>query len=390
MTSITLFSFTHKNISCTEIRFPYNFSVKEYVKKWSTVRWTQTHRCFYILNNTNDTDDFIAFKKYIEAGGFRVVDATTVATNQTISSLPKLRSHLTEENEKVYADFMKYLRGRRYSESTVMSYGKFVFNFLIFTGEKPLASITENDVRLFMEWSMSTYTYAVSTHRQMVSGLKHFAHFYPVSAINVEAIYMPKKDKKLPTILSIQEILKLMQVTKNLKHRTIIAMLYGSGLRIGELITLTLSDFDFRRNELHIRNAKGRKDRYVTIAKSLYPLLKNYHATYKPTLYFIENPMGGMYSATSIRSFLKKSCKAAGIKKRVTPHSLRHSYATHLLEQGTDLRYIQELLGHSRPETTMVYTQVTQKSLREIKSPLDTSINQLYLRDNDDKNILIT
>ena len=260
---------------------------------------------------------------------------------------------------------------------------------MIFTGEKPLASITENDVRLFLEWSMSTHKYAVSTHRQMVSGLKHFAHFYPVSAINVEAIYMPKKDKKLPTILSIEEILKLMQVTKNLKHRTIIAMLYGSGLRIGELITLTLSDFDFRRNELHIRNAKGRKDRYVTIAKSLYPLLKNYHATYKPTLYFIENPTGGMYSATSIRSFLKKSCKAAGIRKRVTPHSLRHSYATHLLEQGTDLRYIQELLGNSRPETTMVYTQVTQKSLREIKSPLDTSINQLYLRDKDDNNLLI-
>ena len=193
---------------------------------------------------------------------------------------------------------------------------------------------------------------------------------------------MPKKDKKLPVVLSVEEVLKLIQVTKNLKHRTIIAMLYSSGLRIGELLSLELRDFDLKRNQLHIKNGKGKKDRYVTLATSLHPILKNYYATYKPKNFFIENPKGNNYSATSIRSFLKKSCQAAGISKRVTPHSLRHSYATHLLEQGTDIRYIQELLGHSRPETTMVYTHVSKKDLRGIKSPLDIALNKLTLRDN--------
>ena len=110
---------------------------------------------------------------------------------------------------------------------------------------------------------------------------------------------------------------------------------------------------------------------------------------YKPTIYFIENPNGGLYSAGSVRSFLKKSCSAAGIHKKVTPHTLRHSYATHLLEQGTDIRYIQALLGHSKPETTMIYTHVTQKSLRDIKSPLDTSLNNLSLRNNNNNTSLL-
>lgn len=197
---------------------------------------------------------------------------------------------------------------------------------------------------------------------------------------------MPTRDKKLPVILSIEEVLQLIQITKNLKHRTIISMLYASGLRVGELINLELKDFDFNRNMLHIRNGKGRKDRYASIAKSLYPLLKNYHATYRPKIYFIENPKGGKYSPASIRSFIKRSCKLAGIHKTITPHSLRHSYATHLLEQGTDIRHIQELLGHSKPETTMIYTQVTQKDIRQIKSPLDIALNNLTLPDNHDRN----
>lgn len=224
----------------------------------------------------------------------------------------------------------------------------------------------------------------------MVSGFKHFAYFYPACSIDTDKIYMPKKDKKLPIVLSIEEVFSLLQSTKNLKHRAVIAMLYGSGLRIGEIINLKLSDFDFKRKQLHIKNAKGRKDRYTTIAESLFPLLKNYHNTYTPKIYFIENPKGGRYSAESIRAFLRKSTKAAGITKTVTPHTLRHSYATHMLEQGIDIRYIQELLGHSRPETTMIYTHVTRKDLQQIKSPLDNAIKKLSLQDNSDKKITIS
>jgi site-specific recombinase XerD len=224
----------------------------------------------------------------------------------------------------------------------------------------------------------------------MVSSFKHFAYFYPACSINVDKINMPKKDKKLPIVLSIEEVLLLLQSTKNMKHRVTIAMLYASGLRVGEIINLKLSDFNFNRKQLHIKNAKGRKDRYTTIAESLFPLIKNYYNTYKPKVYFIENPKGGKYSPESIRAFLRQSTKIAEINKNITPHSLRHSYATHMLEQGIDIRYIQELLGHSRPETTMLYTHVARKDLQEIKSPLDNVIKKLSLQDNSNKKIIIS
>ena len=376
----------HHKQKCISLSFAYSFKVKQYIKNGHGVKWSNTFRCFYVLDKGSNRALLVG---YLKAGGYTV--KTTSITHKQLASkyAPKPKDDLSQEKQLVYTEFISFLKGKRYSESTLKVYGHFVYCFLKHTDNKPLELLDENDVRLFIETSVGILNYAVSTHRQMVSALKHFAYFYPACAINTEAIFMPRKDRKLPEILSIQEVLSLIEVTKNIKHKTIIAMLYGSGLRIGELLHLQLKDFDFDRDQLHIRNAKGRKDRYATIAKSLHPLLKSYYTSYKPTVYFIENPNGGLYSAGSVRSFLKKSCRAAGINKKVTPHTLRHSYATHLLEQGTDIRYIQELLGHSKPETTMIYTHVTQKSLRDIKSPLDTSLNNLSLRNNNNNTSLL-
>lgn len=349
--------------------------------------WTQTHRTFYMFYNEVRLEDF---KKYLAAGNIQLITKTDSPLNVISKEKNPSLAHLDSVKIAIHRHFIAFLKGKRFSKSTIATYSGFVLEFLRFTGEKPTENLNENDVRLYIEWAVGTLNYSVSTHRQMVSGLKHFAYFYPACSINVEKIYMPKKDRKLPVVLSIEEVLSLIQTIKNLKHRVIIAMLYGSGLRIGELLNLELSDFDFSRKQLHIRNGKGRKSRYTTIAESLFPLLKNYHQTYKPKIYFIENPNGGTYSAESIRSFLKKNTKIAGITKTVTPHTLRHSYATHLLEQGIDIRYIQELLGHSRPETTMIYTHVTRKDLQEIKSPLDNAIKNLSLRDNSNKKIDIS
>ena len=376
----------HHKQKCISLSFAYSFKAKQYIKNGHGVKWSKTFGCFYVLDKGSNR---ALLAGYLKAGGYTV--KTTSITHKQLASkdAPKPKDDLSQEKQLVYTEFISFLKGKRYSESTLKVYGHFVYCFLKHTDNKPLELLDENDVRLFIETSVGILNYAVSTHRQMVSALKHFAYFYPACAINTEAIFMPRKDRKLPEILSIQEVLSLIEVTKNIKHKTIIAMLYGSGLRIGELLHLQLKDFDFDRDQLHIRNAKGRKDRYATIAKSLHPLLKSYYTSYKPTVYFIENPNGGLYSAGSVRSFLKKSCRAAGINKKVTPHTLRHSYATHLLEQGTDIRYIQELLGHSKPETTMIYTHVTQKSLRDIKSPLDTSLNNLSLRNNNNNTSLL-
>ena len=380
MTTITLQPFLHNKKSCIGLKFRYNFEAKEVIKKMDGVRWTKTHRCFYIFYTKNN---LASIKKTLKLNGFKIDDQT--------KELPKIKHkvkpYLTFEKTKVHQEFIKSLEGKRMSASTVKIYGGFVYQFLNFTGNKPAKLLDATDVRLYIEWAVGALNYSVSTHRQLVSALRQFAYLYPACAINPEAIFMPSKDKKLPVILSLDEVLNLIQVTKNLKHRVIISMLYASGLRIGELLNLKLIDFDFKRNLLHIRGAKGRKDRYTNIAQRLHPMLKNYYRTYKPKQYFIEGPKGGPYSAASVRSFLRRSCKLAGIKKTITPHSLRHCYATHLLEHGTDIRYIQELLGHSRPETTMIYTRVTKKELRHIKSPLDFDENKLYLPHNHDKKL---
>lgn len=387
MTNVSLEPFTHNSQDCISIRFPYNFEIKEYIKKFNGVKWTKTHSTFYIYHTEIRVKDL---KKHLVEGNIKII---TKVKNKSISKITKSKKvelkTLNEEKTTIYRHYINFLKGKRFSESTIASYSNFILDFLHFTDQKPVNKLDENDVRNYIEWAVSSLNYAVSTHRQMVSGFKHFAYFYPACSINIDKIYMPKKDRKLPVILSIEEVISLLQVTKNLKHRVVLAILYSSGLRISELINLKLSDFDFKRKQLHIQNSKGRKDRYATIAESTFPLIKNYYNTYKPKTFFIENPKGGKYSPQSIRAFLKRNLMLAKITKTVTPHTLRHSYATHMLEQGIGIRHIQELLGHSRPETTMIYTHVTRKDLEQIKSPLDTAINKLSLRRNDNEKISI-
>jgi len=155
-------------------------------------------------------------------------------------------------------------------------------------------------------------------------------------------------------------------------------------------LSLKLEDLQIQRKQILIKRAKGRKDRYVTLADSFMPLLQNYLMTYEPKIYFVEGREGKAYSASSVRKFLLQSCKAAKISRKVTPHTLRHSYATHLLENGVGLRYIQELLGHSKPETTMIYTHVARKDLIDIKSPLDYAVEQLIKNNKEDNKFLLS
>mgnify|MGYP002628338216 CR=1 FL=1 len=200
----------------------------------------------------------------------------------------------------------------------------------------------------------------------------------------------PKKSRILPSVLSQEEVVTLLQVTRNLKHRAILALLYSAGLRIGELIALELKNIHIDRRQLLIKSGKGRKDRYVVLADSFLPLLQNYVITYAPKRYFVEGPEGACYSASSVRKFLHHSARLARIERVITPHTLRHSYATHMLENGIGLRYIQELLGHSKPETTMIYTHVAKKDLLDIKSPLDTILLSLANRDKKEQKFLLS
>jgi len=185
-------------------------------------------------------------------------------------------------------------------------------------------------------------------------------------------LFLPtiKRNKILPDILSIDEIRRMIKTTLNLKHKLIIKLLYGTGLRVGEIVNLKKNDVEFEEGLIHVRLAKGKKDRFVKIPTSLDEDLGNY-CKLNSKKYLFESNRGGKLTIKSVQKIVSNAAKKAKIKKRVYPHLLRHSFATHLLEQGTDLRIIQKLLGHSDIKTTQIYTQISQASVKNIKSPLD-------------------
>jgi len=181
----------------------------------------------------------------------------------------------------------------------------------------------------------------------------------------------PKKAFTLPDILAEEEIVELIHAIPNIKHRSMIMIAYSAGLRVSEIVKLRITDIDSKRMMIHLRAAKGKKDRMVTLSKKILAVLREYFLLYKPRIYLFEGQNGGEYSVRSVQKIVQDAKIRAGITKKGGVHSLRHSYATHLLEAGTDIRIIQELLGHNSIKTTMLYTHVANKIMSKIESPLD-------------------
>ena len=304
--------------------------------------------------------------------------------------MKSLYAELPIVSKELLKRYTNHLRGKRLSTSTIKSYGYFCLRFLYVTRHKPIEDLNREDIDHFFINVLAKENYSISSHRQSVSALKYLADICQVSNFEAEHLKRPKPSKQLPTVLSSEEIIDLMQVTKNLKHRTIIGLLYSCGLRIGELLSLKRQALDFDRNLLYVHQGKGRKDRVVIMSHVLKPLVFNYLNSYRPKVFVFEGQKGGPYAAVSVRKFLKRSCELAGIKKRVTPHVLRHSYATHLLENGVDLRYIQVLLGHAKPETTMIYTHVAQKDITQIESPLDKAVASITKTNKGSQKVLLS
>ena len=372
----------YRGKECYLLRYTPHPSVISDLKKIPHIQYSEKHDAFYFLKDTVTLHQlFVELNKKSFYVDYSAVTSRKKLVKATVT--PKHSRLISEDNKHLIREFVKYLYGLRLSESTVMTYFTFVADFVEFIGDKPIANLNNLDVRHFVEQQVQEKQYSISTHRQMISALKHFGVFLPNSDLKVEDFFRPKKSSYLPTVLSIEEAISILRVTRNLKHRVAIALLYSAGLRIGEMLNLELRDIDISRRQIFVKNGKGRKDRVVIMADSFIPLFLNYIATYAPNKYFIEGTKGGTYSAASVRSFLKKSCKLAKIKKRVTPHTLRHSYATHLLDSGVGIRHIQVLLGHSKPETTMIYTHVSKKDLLNIRSPLDTALITLSSKDKD-------
>lgn len=268
--------------------------------------------------------------------------------------------------------FKEWMNHKRYSSSTVKSYVGAVKDFLLFVSPKKFQEIGHEDMIHFINKYVIDSGLSFSFQNLVISGTKLFFREVVKSKLDVSGFERPMRQKKLPNVLSKDEVRKILNAPANAKHRLMLCVIYACGLRRSELLNLRKTDIDSTRGLLIIRNAKGRKDRVVPISLKLINELRIYYRQYKPRVWLFEGQEPGRpYSEQSLQSVLKQTLLKTKIRKPVTLHWLRHSYATHLLEAGTDLRYIQELLGHKSSRTTEIYTHVSTKSLQKIKSPFD-------------------
>jgi integrase/recombinase XerD len=268
--------------------------------------------------------------------------------------------------------FSHYLKYRRYSPNTIKTYTDALGVFFHYHSNKVpeqlgIAEIIEFNIGYILRKHLSA-----SYQNQVINAIKLFYRNRFNRNMDLNNIQRPRREQRLPNVLSKQEIKSILEAPSNLKHRAMLSLIYACGLRRSELLNLSLSDVLSDRNVLFIRQSKGKKDRVIPISNNIIEMLRTYYKAYKPKVWLFEGQNAGeRYSERSLQLVLKQALKKAGNTKPVSLHWLRHSYATHLLESGTDLRYIQELLGHNSSKTTEIYTHVTTKSLQQIRSPFD-------------------
>jgi len=281
-------------------------------------------------------------------------------------------SPLAPADEACISSFRKWMQFRRYSESTIRTYSEIVITFLRFIKPRLATDEVGDEIQRFTNDYIIPRRLSFSYQNQLINALKLFYGQVLKRELDPGKVRRPMREHKLPNVLSKQEVKKVLGALTNIKHRAMLCTIYGCGLRRGELLHLRMNDIDSSRGLLIIRQAKGRKDRLVPISQKIIELLRNYYRQYKPKTWLFEGVVAGtQYDERSLQQVLKKALFLAGIKKPVTLHWLRHSYATHLHESGVDIRYIQEILGHRSTKTTEIYTHVSTRSIQLIRSPFD-------------------
>jgi integrase/recombinase XerD len=314
------------------------------VKKLTGVRWSETLKAWHVPDNPENRERF--------------------------KITPEL---ILNDNHTAYIKkFEQWLYSKRYSASTIKTYSEALKSFLLFYNDISIEAITNEAVIKYNNEYILKNELSSSYQNQIVNAIKLFFSSIKAKTINPELIHRPKREKLLPNVLSKEEVKQILEAHNNIKHKAMLSLIYSCGLRCGELLNLKPIHIDSKRGIVLIKQAKGKKDRIAPLSIKILDLLRVYFKEYKPEKYLFEGQnVGTPYDARSLQLVLKQALEKTKITKPVTLHWLRHSYATHLLESGTDLRYIEELLGHKSSKTTEIYTHVSTNSIKQIKSPFD-------------------
>lgn len=346
-----------------KLYFGFNKEITKLIRQIPYHTWNGKNKFWSIP----DAEKYlIEIKQMVAMQGLQVLyeeEEKTATKKSNIKNLPGFKRCPDEYTNK--------LRELRYSENTLKTYVNSFQEFINYYKEMEPEKIDEKMIIDYLRYLVLDRKVSSSYQNQAINAIKFYYEKVLRGDRKIYLIDRPIKEKTLPNVLSEQEVSKIFKVVDNIKHKAILMLAYSAGLRLGELINVKVKDIDSERMQIRIEQGKGKKDRYSLLSPKFLEILRNYYSKYKPKEWLFESTTGGQYSARSIQLIMQDAVKKAGIKKKVSVHTLRHSFATHLLENGTDLRYIQSLLGHGSSKTTEIYTHVTTKGFDQIKSPLD-------------------
>ena len=375
----------HNNLKVVQLHFEKNENLLQLLRNNKSLRWSQTMKCWYFSFSKDIKQELFklvrgsAFLDYSAFEQEAILEKTNAShpssnlkTHQVELKPVNLLQELSEEGEKKLEEFKKWLRSKRYSDNTIKTYADALKTFLRFYANKAIAEINNNDVIKFNNDYILANKLSASFQNQIVNAVKLFFKKIELKNLDPELLHRPKRAKTLPNVLSKEEVKLILNAHNNIKHKAMLSLIYSCGLRCGELLKLKQEHVDSKRGVLIIKQSKGRKDRIAPLSHKIIELLRDYYKACKPQTYLFEGQnKGEPYDERSLQNVLKQSLEKVNISKPVSLHWLRHSYATHLLENGTDLRYIQEILGHSSSKTTEIYTHVSTKNIQKIVSPFD-------------------
>ena len=369
--SITLKHLLIDGTKHIELQFKSDKVVQALVEKLPKVKWSEDYAMYHIENNkTNLGVIFNNFRGEVWINGNYFFESNNEFNTEKPKNISWYRNRALDKDLKRCPDeYLDKLEIKKYSENTVKTYVHHFERFINHYNKIEPRDINENEVRQYLQ-KLSGEGRSHSYLNQTVNSIKFYFETVMGMPNRFYQIERPRKQKQLPKVLSKKEVLDLIANTNNLKHRCIVSLLYSAGLRRSELLNLKLEDVDGKRMLIRVKAAKGNKDRMTVLSPTLLKDLRTYYVEYRPRRFLFEGRGNQPYSASSVLKIISRAAIRASIYKKVTPHMLRHSFATHLLEDGTDIRHIQLLLGHNSTKTTEIYTHVAETSFNSIKDLL--------------------
>lgn len=357
---------------CIGFQFNTDKVIEALVRELPFPKWSNEFNMPYIHNTKSNLN--LVFEKFRGVAwvncNYFFKDKILNHNNEKIDVSWFRRRTMNDNYRQCPEVYLQKLELKKYANSTVKNYVFCFERFINYYKDIELININENDIRDYLQ-TLIQEKRSNSYINQTINAIKFYYEIVLGMPNRFYEIERPIKEFKLPNVISKEEIFSIIKHTNNIKHKCIVSLLYSAGLRRSELLNLKLEDIDSKRMLIKIKQAKGNKDRYSVLNKSVLNDLRSYYKTYNPKSYLFENSISGKkYSASSVLSIVVNAAKKANIKQRVTPHMLRHSFATHLLENGTDLRYIQILMGHNSTKTTEIYTHVATNTFIKLKDLL--------------------